>query len=192
MSLVTCDTCGQVLPLIHFPAPELGMNCEFCLRGEESNRVDTLLTAKARDISAKMADSADPANVMPRAKDFVAAMYAEFGGPRGYASYLADIINRLASQPKPPASVGMLMLNLVKMQMTIEQNESSQDARTMTDEQIEREQKLALMRLGVEVANDPIKQKVFFKMLEQQGIKAESMSPKESLDALIEQADDEV
>jgi hypothetical protein len=185
MAGLQCEECGLDFPIDHFPDIALGMICENCLLGIDSEQAAKKLEAKTKAMANKLLDVKDVNELLPKVRTVLGSIYKNFGGPRGFADRVHWMIEELCNRSPVPSSAAQLMIQLMKLHLSLEQTEDQSDARKMTDEQIKNEQQLALLQIAMDAAGDPSKQSILFKMLEAQGIVAYQMTPEEQQKRLV-------
>jgi hypothetical protein len=179
MALLRCDRCLEDKPIESFPDIGVSTICQVCISGEKAAKTEIALKEKAKQVAGALASmKPDQLNgSIGSVKSILSDLYGEFGGTSGYASYLHWVIVELSNRKPMPAAVGSLMVNLLKLHHTIEQTEESINAREMTEEQLRREQNLAMMRIAMEAMGDPEKRKALEEMLGKQGLVISEASP---------------
>ena len=188
MADLQCEQCGAAHPVNHFPdISGIGLTCEFCLAGEDAKKAKDKLIAVTKQMSGELLDVKDVNELLPKVKTVMSEIYANFGGPRGFASRAHWMIEELCKRKPMPAAAAQLMINLIRLHLSMEQTEQENNARDMTDEQIRTEQQLALMRITMEAAADPGKKGILFELLRRQGIMATEMTPEQQSAALVDQ-----
>jgi hypothetical protein len=190
MTTLICERCGIEWGVDHFPEITNSLICEYCLAGEDANKARVKLVAKAKDIANKLLDATEAESQSPLTDTVCAEIYREFGGARGYAVYFKSVIDELMSRHQVPASAGTLLLNFLKIHLNVEAKKDESLLRDMTDEQIRREQDLAMMQLIMESANDKDKMELLKKAMSRQGMKIEMIEPAEQLSDAVKQAND--
>lgn len=187
MSGIQCEHCGVSFPIDYFPDISIGMICESCMLGMDSSATARKLEAKVQSMAGKMLDVKDVSELLPKVKTILGSVYKDFGGPRGFAARIHWMIEELCARNPVPASAPQLMIQLMKLHLSIEQTEDHNDAKRMTDEQVKNEQQIALLQIAMDAANDPTKQSLLFQMLKAQGIDARQMSTTEREQSLIDE-----
>jgi hypothetical protein len=188
MAGIQCEQCGLDFPIDNFPDLAVGLICEHCILGIDSEQAAKKLELKTKAMADKMLDVKDISELMPKLKTVLGSVYNNFGGPRGFADKVHWMIEQLCLRKPVPASAAQLMIQLMKLHLSLEQTEDHNDARKMSDEQIKNAQQLALMQIAMDAAGDPSKQTLLFKMLEAQGIAAYQMTPEQQQKRLIAEA----
>ena len=183
-----CEQCGLDFPIDSFPDLSVGLICEHCILGMDSEQAQKKLVLKTKAMADKILDVKDISELMPKLKTVMGSLYNNFGGPRGFSDLAHWMIMELCSRKPVPASAAQLMLQIMKLHLSIEQTEDQNDARKMSDEQIKNAQEIALMQMAMDAAGDPSKQTILFKMLEAQGIAAYQMTPEQRQKRLIAEA----
>jgi hypothetical protein len=84
------------------------------------------------------------------------------------------------------------MLQFLKLHFTLETKDEDLDLKKMTDEQIRREQDLAMMQLVLEASENPMRRDALSAMLEKQGYRMEKMDDKELTQSVLKRVDEEV
>ena len=193
MSTMDCEKCGQSLPISQFQDLHLGAYCRACVMGRdlavrEQAKVQEALKLKAKEIAGSLIDSKGE-GLAPEAgkvRAVLAEIYANFGGPTGYAAHLHHVIMELSRRKPMPASVGHLMINLMKLHHNIEQTEELVTARDMTDEQLRQEQQMAMMKIVLDAAVDPQKRQMLELMLSKQGLTIADADPHKTISAVAD------
>ena len=180
MPNLRCEQCLISYPESHFGNRSKGIVCTTCKSGIKTRIAEVALADKAKEVAGKLADMSDVGvDPLGKLRDVMASVYDNFGGTSGYARFLHSVIMELASRKPMPASVGQLLLNLMKIHHAIEQTEEVISAREMTDEQLKRETELATVRLLVDSAADPAKKAMLKTLLGKHGYALEKSDPEE-------------
>jgi hypothetical protein len=189
MAGLQCEQCGLDFPVDDFPdlGSGLGLICKHCMMGIDSDQAQKRLAAKTKAMADEMLDVKGVSELMPKVKTVLGAIYKNFGGPRGFAERVHWMIEGLCARDKVPASAPQLMIQLMKLHLSIEQTEDQNDARTMTEQQIRSEQQIALMQIAMEAAGDPAKRSMLFELLKGQGIAAYEMTDDEQHKKMIDE-----
>ena len=182
MAVLRCDECLEDYPVSRFPNLQAGQVCLGCMTGKSMKKVDEALAVKSKAMAKQLAD-VDPlalAPDTPKVKNILSSVYSEFGGPSGYASFLHSIVIKLAERDPVPSSLGAILVNIMKLQHSVEQTDTIVDAKRLTDEQLEREHDLQMMQLAMDAAGDPKKLKALRMMLQRQGLTISQAEPDET------------
>lgn len=190
MTTLICERCKIEWGVDHFPEVCDALICEYCLAGEDANKARVKLAAKAKDIANKLLDATEVESQSPLTDTVCAEIYREFGGARGYAVYFKSVVDELMSRQQVPASAGSLLLNFLKIHLNVEAKKDQNILRDMTDEQIRREQDLAMMQLIMESANDSDKMELLKKAMGRQGMRIEMIDPAEQLSDAVREANE--
>lgn len=177
-------------PIGSFPDLDRGLVCEYCLAGEDSAKAQQRLIAETKKMADAVLDVQGIDDLMPKIKTVMAEVYAQYGGPRGFASKIVWVIDQLCSRRPVPASAGQLLVNLMKLHQSIEASDESTKLADMSMEQLRREQELALTQLAMEAAGDPRKREVLFTLLSRQGFVIEQADPADRRENLVQAIND--
>jgi hypothetical protein len=190
MTTLICERCGIEWGVDYFPEVTDSLICEYCLAGEDASKARVKLVAKAKDIANKLLDATEVESQSPLTDTVCAEIYREFGGARGYAVYFKSIIDELMSRQQVPASAGTLMLNFLKIHLNVEAKKDQNLLRDMTDDQIRREQDLAMMQLIMESAGDSDRMELLKQAMKRQGLRIEQIDPSEQLAEAVRKANE--
>ena len=181
MATEYCDHCHNEYPIDRFPNLQLGRICSGCMTGIDIAKAEKALGQRAEQLSKSLTELSPQAlsKDVDRVRTILGSIYSEFGGTTGFATQLHWVIMELCKRSKVPASAGQLMVNVLKLHHSVEQAEEVVDARMMTDEQLRREQEVAIMKMTMEAMDDPAKLNNLSKLLEKQGLKLTQMDASE-------------
>ena len=192
MSLMVCSTCKNSFPEDKFP--DLGGDavCEFCMTGESIKEAKEKLIAKTDAIAKKMLDVTGVEGTVPKLNSVVSAIYKEFGGPVGFAQSFKWMMDEFMGRKVIPVQAANVMLQFMKIHFQLETKDEDFDLKKMTDEQIRREQDLAMMQLVLEASENPLRRDALSAMLEKQGYRMEKMDDKELTQSVLRRVEEEV
>lgn len=185
MSMIECSRCQMVWPAEKFPDVGDSTVCEHCLAGEDAEKAKQKLIAKTRALATKMMDVQEQEKLLPPLNTIVSQVYEEFGGPRAFAQRFHWMINELCERSVIPASAPALMLQFLKLHQAVETQNGQDDMRKLTDEQIRREQSMAMMQMVLDAANDPSKRAMLEEMLKGHGLSITKVDPEEEAKELV-------
>lgn len=191
--MLQCELCLEEKPVAEFSRFENGLICKSCMTGRNTKKLDSALKEKAKHIAGQLAEMSpgDLGGGVGKVRTILSDVYAQFGGTTAYAAHLHYVIMKLTEQNPMPASVGHIMLNIMKLHHTVEQTEETITAREMSDEQLKREHQLTMMRIATEAMDDPEKRKVLELMLSKKGLAITEADPHESIALSAEILDSE-
>lgn len=192
MSLMVCSTCKNSFPADKFP--ELGGEpvCEFCMTGESLAAAKEKLIAKTDQIAKGILDATGVDGTIPKLNGVVSAIYKEFGGPVGFAQSFKWMMDEFMDRRQIPVQAANIMLQFMKIHFQLETKDQDLDLKKMTDDQIRREQDLAMMQLVLEAAENPMRRDALSAMLEKQGYRMEKMDDKELTESVLKRVDEEI
>jgi hypothetical protein len=193
-----CSRCEKDYPISFFPSlTKIGIVCEACLNPmSTAGEAREVMLAQVKEMTDQVLDLqfSDESSALPKLKVAVTEIYKEFGGPRQFAAKFRWMIDQLSARRPFPASAAQLMINFLKLHHSVEQTDESINARQMTDEQIKREQQLAVIEMVMDAAGDPVKLKALESIFRDAGMKIVEIEPEERLkditDRMLETAND--
>lgn len=179
MSNLLCEMCLIDKPPSSFPNLKAMQVCGPCMMGQRVAKTELAMAAKAKEIAGQFADISthDITAETGRVRQIIADVYANFGGPSGFANHIYKVIMELSNRRPMPSSVGNLLLVLLKLHHTVEQTEETITARNLTDDQLRREQEVEMMKLAFEAINDPSKRDLLTNVLAKQGFAITKSNP---------------
>lgn len=187
MPLIQCESCFKEKPIEEFPDLSTGTVCSQCAFGDpvtssvRQSAAESALNEKARQMSRQIAELSglELTGNNGKVRDILSQVYSNFGGAAGFASHLHSIIMLLSQRRPIPASVGHIMVNLMKLHAHIEQTEASIEASQLTDEQLKRAAETEVLKLVLDAANDPQKRVTLKSILSRHGMKLLDEKPEE-------------
>ena len=187
MAKLQCERCFLEFPVTSFPDFDSGLVCESCRAGEDAANAHAKLIEKTKSMADQLLEIDDIGSALPKIRDTLGAIYQKFGGPNAFAGKVVWMIDELCKRRPIPASAAQMMINLMKLHFTVEQGENQIRAQDLTDEQIRREQEIALAQLAMEALGDPAKRKVLQDMFGRQGIALIDLPPEEHREIVVQQ-----
>jgi hypothetical protein len=103
-------------------------------------------------------------------KDMLDRVYEHLGGVDAVAKRLARVIKRLSNRKPMPASVGNMLISLLKLQEGIEARQRSESIFELSTSQLTEAQHTIRMRIISTAVEDPEAREELVKMLRNQGV----------------------
>ena len=187
-----CEMCQRSLPSDQFARVVGTVICKDCMVGRYGNNTEDALMERAKHVAGQLVSLSpnDIGDNYGKVRSVLADIYAKFGGTTGFAEHMYWVIDKMSQRDPIPASLGPLMLNLLKLHHTVEQTEASISATELSDEQLRRETELATVRMVVDSANDPVKKKLLQQVFSKHGLVLKDASADEVLSVVSEHATD--
>lgn len=189
-----CDRCLAVKAMNQFnDISGSGVVCDDCRLVRDSSKIQEAMREKTL-ATAKELSLMDPEGIAPevgKVKGVLAEVYRLYGGPVGFAESFFNSMQELSKRKPMPSTVPALMIQFLKMHHVVEQAEEMIRAKDMDDEQLEREQEIAIMKLAVECASDPSKRAALAGLLGKEGLALKEMSANEVATTVVGQLSDD-
>lgn len=151
------------------PQPD-GDTCYACRQADQQEQALVAQRKLSEDEATRLLRELSEKAETPALSEVLTEVYEQFGGAKGFASIIWQVINNQLARDKVPYQTAMIMTNLMRLQLHQEQHKEKVRVNDMTIEQIEAEMRREQMKTIVEILSDPSKAAVVQQMMADKGV----------------------
>lgn len=168
-----CVKCSELMESALFDGPSPQPDGDTCYACRQADQQEQALVAQRKlseDEATRLLRELSEKAETPALSEVLTEVYEQFGGAKGFARTIWQVIDNQLTRDKVPYQTAMIMTNLMRLQLHQEQHKEKVRVNDMTIEQIEAEMRREQMKTIVEILSDPSKAAVVQQMMADKGV----------------------
>lgn len=190
-----CVKCSELMESAKFDGPSPLDDTDTCYDCRMAEQQEQSLIAQKKlheDDAGRLLQELSKKAETPALAEVLNEIYSQFGGAKGFASIIWEVIQKQLTRDKVPYQTAMIMTNLMRLQLHQEQHKEKVRVNDMTIEQMEAEIKREQLKTIVDILSDPARAAIVQQMMKDKGVELAIESKPLGTNAVIVHEDEEL